>query len=302
MKSYVVSVSALLVVAGLAGCGGSDPAASNSPSTSTTVPADPGGTATTPPGQTPTTPTPGPTDATATATPGATTSMKLPPPVKGPLTRDNFGPQVVRALKAKGTVAVTAVTTDEDGPASITANLRFKATTTDMSVRADDIHFVRIDGVFYIKDKSLTGNEAKPWVKVTKTPSAQVTMSAALAEIIASQSLPHLLANGAPYATFTRGAKESIEDDVATKYRLVIDLRKAVAAKALSPYVTSTQDMPRTLDVNIWLGEGNLPVRVAFMTTRPQSGRTSLQATFTSYGEPLPVNAPPADQIGTAKR
>lgn len=299
MKSYVVSVSALLLVAGLTGCGGSGPTSSDSPSASTTVSADPGGTATTPPVQAPTTPTPGPTDTTVTATPGTTPSTK--PPAKGPLTRNNFGPEVVRALKAKGTVAVTAVTTDEDGPASITANLRFKATTTDMSVRADDIHFVRIDGVYYIKDKTLTGNEAKPWVKVTKAPSAQLSMSAALAEIIAGQSLPYLLANGAPYATFTRGAKESIEDDIATKYRLVIDLKKAVAAKALSPYIGSTQDMPKTLDVNIWLGEGNLPVRVAFMTTRPQSGRTSLQATFTSYGEPLPVAAPPADQIGTPK-
>ncbi|MFC0626830.1 hypothetical protein [Kribbella deserti] len=227
--------------------------------------------------------------------------MTLPPPARGPLTRENFGPQVLRALKAKGTVAVTTTTTDGDGTASITANLRFKPNTTDMSVRADGIRFVRIDGVYYLKDQSLTGNPAKPWVEVTTSVRPRLGMSAALAEIVAGQSLPHLLANGAPYATFTRGPKESVEDDVATKYRLVIDLRKAVAAKALAPYISTSEDLPKTLDVTIWLGAGNLPVRVAFMTTHEKHGRTSLQATFTSYGESLPVAAPPAHEIAPAK-
>jgi hypothetical protein len=59
--------------------------------------------------------------------------------------------------------------------------------------------------------------------------------------------------------------------------------------------------MPATIVYDVWINSTNLPIRVAFTENVTRAGtatKVTVDMTYTQWGAPVRIQAPPADQIG----
>jgi hypothetical protein len=239
---------------------------------------------------------PSQTPAAVKATPSST-----PPPAA--LTKATFAPRVLGALKAKGTFRVHGeLITQIPSIVVIDASVRLKGGQTDLAVSHDGDQLVRIGSSIYVKDAELTSNKARPWGRLDlRSSNPELGFAAALANDLVSDALFHELIGGAAYATsFKRGGQPTVGLVETQEYLLVIDLKKATAAKALGQYLDKfeAKTLPKDLSISISVDEDLLPRRMTFSLTDSEDGATGIQVDFTDFGRKLAVAPPAAAKIG----
>jgi hypothetical protein len=218
------------------------------------------------------------------------------------LTQANFSAKVQAALAAKKTFQVVTTTTDADGPATLTTNVRLTGATADAHGTGMETTFVRLGGTLYGKGGQLTSNPNKPWVKydpaaknaAAKEPTAM--LAGAMLQLLGAQLDQYRIVAGAPYATKFAGAPGEPVDGVATtKYTMTVDLPKASAAKAFGQYLTAdavAQSKVTSLPVEITVDAESLPRSFAY-----EADGAKVSGTFGKFGEPVTIAAPAAAEI-----
>ncbi|WP_432950419.1 hypothetical protein ACQPXM_19055 [Kribbella sp. CA-253562] len=238
-----------------------------------------------------------PTIAASTPTPAA--------PMPAELTKANFGPKVMAALRAAGTFQATAeLTDDERGPSPrVTAAIRLRGATPDAVVTSEDsLPVTRIGKVLYMKNDELTGNPKKPWVRLDLgSNDPEVLIAAVVVVQDLNRAMVHQVIGGTAYATsFKAGGVQSLDGTQVREYVVSIDVKKATAARALGVYLdrTDAKTLPAQLSVSIMVDAQNRPRRMSFVLADTKDGSTAVRAWFERFGAKLPIVAPPAAQTG----
>ncbi len=176
---------------------------------------------------------------------------------------------------------------------------------------AGAIEIVLLDGSIYEKLPSGVGSTLgtdKPWIKIDLTgPGSPLAGSLGSSATLSDQADPtQLLQQIAKAGTITRTTHETVNGTATTHYAITVDVAKLVATmsgndqekQALSELgVTS---MP----FDIWVDSNNLPVRIMSKTAYAnpltnESAAVTVTINYSGWGQPVTIQAPPADQVGT---
>jgi hypothetical protein len=243
----------------------------------------------------------------STPTIAASTPAPTGPPEPVELTKADFGPKVLGALRAAGTFRTTASLNDGGRSggleSEVSADVRLKGSATDAVVTSEEgLPVTRIGKVLYMENDELTGNPKKPWVKLDLATKDPTVLAAALVVVQdLNQAMIHQVLGGAAYATtFKSGGFQPMDGTQVREYVMNIDLKKATAARALGVYLdqTDAKTLPPQLSMSVMVDAKNLPHRIVFVLADTKDGNTAVQASFGKFGAKLPIVAPPAGKIG----
>lgn len=167
-----------------------------------------------------------------------------------------------------------------------------------------DVSVVLVDGLMYVR----TGKElepGKPWLKVD--PTADDTISKSLRGMVEEMSK-----NADPRATvetlknagtLTAEVEAELNGERTTRYTILADFEK-MAAEQNDPELATALDTlgAKEFPVELWINGNGLPVRMKMEPpmTDPNTGKpveAVIQADYTKWGEPVEIDAPPADQV-----
>jgi hypothetical protein len=238
-----------------------------------------------------------------------TAAVSTPTPTGAPepaeLTKADFGPKVLAALRTAGTFRLTSALTADGGTAQPTlkADIRLKGSVTDAVVTSDEgLPVTRIGKVLYMENDELTGNPKKPWVKLDLASKDPNVLAAALVVVQDyNQAMVHQVLGGAPYATtFKALGFQPMDGTEVREYQLSIDVKKATAARAMGVFLTQSdaKTLPAQLSVSVMVDAKNLPHQIVFVLADTKDGNTAVHAAYEKFGAKLPVVAPPAAKTG----
>ncbi|GAB2588400.1 hypothetical protein [Kribbella endophytica] len=241
----------------------------------------------------------------STPTIAASTSTPTGPPEPAELTKADFGPKVLAALRTAGTFRTTVRETGaaRASVAELNADIRLKGATTDAAVTSEEgLPVTRIGKVLYMENDELTGNPKKPWVKLDLASKDRHILAAALVVVQDyNQAMVHQVLGGAAYSTSFRAVGyQPMDGTQVREYQLSIDVKKATAARAMGVYLTQAdaKTLPTQLSVSVMVDAKNLPHRIVFVLADTKGGNTAIQASYEKFGAKLPVVAPPAAKTG----
>jgi len=173
---------------------------------------------------------------------------------------------------------------------------------------------VLLDGVLYMKLPAGLVPGDKPWIKIDSNdksnPMAQALGS--LTDQMRQNADPReALEQFKDAGTIESTEQASVNGEETTHYKIKVDVQKlaenqkdATLAQAMQEAIKSgLKDFP----VDLWVNDDGLPVRMSIEmpTADPTSGKTvpvKVQVDYTKWGEPVNIEAPPADQVGEMPR
>ncbi|WP_344170761.1 hypothetical protein [Kribbella lupini] len=218
------------------------------------------------------------------------------------LTQGEFAGKVQAALAAKKTFQVVTTTTDTDGPATFTTNVRLAGASADVQGSALESTFVRVGGTLYGKGGQLSSDPKKPWVKYDPTgkgtgKEATAILAGAMLQLLGAQLDQYRMAVAAsPYATdFKSEAGQPVDGVATTKYTMTVNVLKATQAKAFGQYLTSesaAQSNLTELPIEVTVDAESLPRTFAY-----EADGAKVSGTFGKFGEPVTITAPAATEI-----
>ncbi len=149
------------------------------------------------------------------------------------------------------------------------------------------LRVIAIDGVYYAKGL----NTAKPWWQADPSDGeAQATAVQTFAELLASQTSENL---GDAIDEVELVGPDSVDGVTTAHYRL--HLTQPVAAPPGSTPVPTPEGQPEaTLDV--WVDAQDRPIKLV-STAVLEGSEVVYTTTYSSYGAPFGIKAPPANQV-----
>lgn len=208
------------------------------------------------------------------------------------LTQADFAAKVRAAMQAKGSFRSVAVNIDAEGVTRFTTDVKLSGARADVSGTTSDdgevSSVVRVGGELYARDKALSTDPAKPWVKFDPKGT---TLNATLIQLLATRTETYELIGGAAYATSFSSAPAG----ESTVYSMTIDLPKATAAKALGDYISAGMVAELKLHevpVRATVGKDMLLTKLEF-----ELDGTKVVADFGNYGAPVTIAVPGPAEI-----
>lgn len=172
-----------------------------------------------------------------------------------------------------------------------------------MPMQGQDARMVAVAGAAYVKyPDGMLPDPAKPWIKITPggTDSASQLLGATMASLQDSANVGLTLTDAKDAATMGPVIAERTNNVTATRYQVTVDVQK-LAATIKDPVRKTAQERAvqfgakqRTL--YIWLDERDLPVRFDTQTDGDSSSPAK-SVSFSAWGTPVEITAPPAEQI-----
>ena len=214
------------------------------------------------------------------------------------LTKANFASEIVKAQSAAKTAHMEAAIQAQGQKMAMTGDVQMakKDVAFDMSMSGAALgggaRFILVDRVIYLKMPGLsqtgkfikidTGDSSNPMAKMFDQMLGQLDPSQAFQAFDAITRLQK------------RGTQE-IDGVETTHYTVDVDTRKALQAQGMAGQVPTGQ-LPKTLTYDVWV-DGQHLVRKLRMDIQG----TSVDMSFSQWGEPVDIKAPPANQIASMK-
>lgn len=196
--------------------------------------------------------------------------------------------------------------------------LQLAGTATKMSMdmtapAIGDMAMVLTGGTMYMKlPQELMGmaHTDKPWVRFDPNGTDMVSKELGALTSQEQQNLDptQTLSAIAPFGTITASRPDTVDGAPATDYTIAVDTTKLLHSNRATPQVRQMLDasgmqLPPRLNFDIWINSANLPVRYAMreQVTTSTSGpvTVTMDFSYTDWGKPVSIQAPPADQVGT---
>jgi len=214
------------------------------------------------------------------------------------LTKANFASEIVKAQSAAKTAHMEAAIQAQGQKMAMTGDVQMakKDVAFDLSMTGAALgggaQFILLDRVVYLKMPGLT--QSNKFVKIdisdSSNPIAKM-FEQMLSQVDPSQTFK---AFDAITRLQKRGTQE-IDGVETTHYTVDVDTQKALQAQGMAGQVPSGQ-LPKTLTYDVWV-DGQHQVRKLRMDVQG----TSIDMSFSQWGEPVDIKAPPADQIASMK-
>ena len=211
-----------------------------------------------------------------------------------PLTLANFSTETTAAQGAattfhmQGTMTRDGKTVTVDGSASTGAtptDLRMSMKMTLPDFGESEVRQVGTTLYFNVGERS-QGKLIAIDLADTTNP-----LSAVIGETISSSDPSQFsdLPADAIVSFDVAGPAETMDGVQATPYTLVLDTAALAAATG-----ADAAGLPAQTEYRLWIGSDNLPRKLAF-----DAAGTTMDMTFSAWGQPVAIEAPPADQITT---
>jgi hypothetical protein len=181
------------------------------------------------------------------------------------------------------------------------------ASKTQMSMQIPSVGALDMELIgssMYLKLPAGVLPTAKPWVKFDPNGTDPVSkaLSGAISQEQQSVDPTKMLSELAPVATITKSGKDTVAGQPTTRYAISVDTAKLLKSRFVTPQLrqlvgSTGAKLPPHLNYVMWLNSGSLPVR--FTLTETVSGQQiAITANYTDWGQPVSIEAPPADQVG----
>jgi hypothetical protein len=182
------------------------------------------------------------------------------------------------------------------------------AVNLDMTTPVGEMDMVLAGQALYIKLPPSIAKTAKPWVKIDANGTDPVSkMLGSMFSQEQQQMDPGgMLDKIKEFATIRQSNPDTVDGQPATHYALTVDTQKMLNSSAVTPQMrqalqSSGAKLPATIPYDIWVNSQNLPVKFTMtepVQTQQGSQTISVTMTFTDWGQPVTITAPPADQVG----
>jgi hypothetical protein len=199
---------------------------------------------------------------------------------------------MTEAMKAAKTGKMTMTSTNA-GAGVLNATSEFEYTDTSqnqhltMDMSGMSIEMVVLDGVMYLKGMPTSVTGGKAWVKID--PNGTDALSKQLAGSLSQMGVDSSLAA-------YQGAKATLVDtDGGGKHYRVDGLTLPSASTATGSAATAATTSPSVTTADFWLDSKGLPLKSS-VTVGGLSGTVTV--TYSGWGAPVTITAPPADQVG----
>jgi hypothetical protein len=183
---------------------------------------------------------------------------------------------------------------------SVLAGKRSKMKMSIAAGQFGTVQVVLVNQVIYLRAPQLsrlTGNAAKPWVKVDLADPRNM-FRASFSRLV-NQADPSKLAQTFKSIKGLRDlGTEHVNGVEATHYRVRIGVAAAARAGGADASQLRRAGLPKTADVDAWIDTLQRPARISMNV----GSLAKVSLTFTRWGEPVTVTAPPANQVGTVRQ
>lgn len=165
------------------------------------------------------------------------------------------------------------------------------------------VQAVLVDGIIYFRLPPEDAPAGKPWLKISPTDDTPLAQGIAplLDQLTESADPTKTLDLLAAADSFQAAGQEKVDGVSTTKYVATIDVAKAAAAAsgpAKAGYQALSDKGVTTIDYTLWIDGADLPRKFATSGGTGAAGFTAA-GTYSAWGEPVDVAAPPAAQVAT---
>jgi hypothetical protein len=235
------------------------------------------------------------TDSTAPSTVGSSTSA--PASDLKTLSAGDFYKAVTRAQKDAGSYHFKL---SEDGAGSLTGqgdadtSGAQPASRSTITSPAGKVESIAKDGLIYVKAPGL--GTKKQWLKIDPTDKSGI---GALAGKLGGNADPgKLLAALRQPRKFKATGEQDVHGVPTIHYVISVDSGKVFAALGFPKKLAASAKLPKTFDYQMWVDADHRPIRVV-QTLDINKQKTTTNITFSKYGEPVTIKAPPANETST---
>lgn len=180
----------------------------------------------------------------------------------------------------------------------------------NMSTPIGQLQGVIIGSTMYLKLPQNLLKTAKPWVKFDANGTDPVSKELSALTSQEQQNLDptKMLTMVAPFATITGQHQDTVSGTPATEYTISVDTKKMMQSSIVTPAMrallnTSQVQLPAKLNYQIWLNSAELPVKLVLVEPVSTQGTgtqtVTVSMTYTDWGAPVDIEAPPSDQVGS---
>jgi hypothetical protein len=208
--------------------------------------------------------------------------------------------------------ANTVKVTMKSASATTTGSIKFSdpiAEQVTVSAPTGSEQVLLVDNVFYMQIPSLQQVTGKPWIKIDPTDTSDPAnqLFASMVNSIKQNADPsQMIKNLEAGGTLTGTDTEQLNGQGTTHYKITVDIDKMIANQT-DPTMKqmlglAEQQGLRNYPVEVWLDSHGLPIQTTInmpaLSAAPGSGGLST-VTYSDWGSPVTISAPPADQVGT---
>ncbi|GAB3989366.1 LppX_LprAFG lipoprotein [Nocardioides marmoraquaticus] len=210
------------------------------------------------------------------------------------LTVDDLGERVAAAFSDAGSVAFELEQSTQGQESSGTGEADLSgdelSSTVDLDTPQGTVSVIATDGLFYLKIPQLTPDGK--WLEVD--PEADSGLGALIGQLGGSADPAASIEVLGEATKVTPTGEEEIAGVATTGYRVTLP-REAIA-ESIGADPRITQLLPEELDYDVWVDADDLVRRVA-STVEVQGTSSTTTVTYTDYGQPVDIEAPPAGQV-----
>ncbi|HJP74950.1 MAG TPA: hypothetical protein VJ914_11810 [Pseudonocardiaceae bacterium] len=208
--------------------------------------------------------------------------------------------------------ADTVQVTMKSGVGTTTGSIKFGDPVAEhmtVSTAAGSEQVLLVDNVFYMQIPGMQQLTNKPWIKFdpsnTSDPTSQL-FGALINSIKENADPSQMIKNLEAGGTLTGTDTEQLNGQSTTHYKITVDIDKMIANQT-DPTMKqmlglAEQQGLHNYPVEVWLDSHGLPLQTTInmpsLSGAPGSGGVST-VTYTNWGAPVTISAPPDDQVGT---
>jgi hypothetical protein len=154
--------------------------------------------------------------------------------------------------------------------------------------QAGSIEMILLDGTLYMNMGSLT--QGKYVTLDLDDPSAEQFFGGLQSQVNLAETTRMLEDS---ITSFEEAGSETVDGVETTKYVVTVDTEKFFDQQGGLGELPPSVDVPDSLTYTYWVDDEDLPVRV----TTDMGGLGAMDMSFSDWGEPVEIEAPPAGQI-----
>lgn len=267
-RSLAAIAAGSLLVAALAGCGGSDDKSKDASAKTTTSAS------------------PSPSASESATADGTTDSGDAGAAAPGErLTKDNLVATMVAAMRDKKTAHMTLEIGSSVGA---DADLRYSDTATDMKMSMDmgstKATVIVVDGVLYMQQA--------PGAKFQKIDKSDPTLGSLVDQLSALGPQSSIEAMKGAVQKVEYAGTKTIDGTKTNLYHVTVDTQ--AAAKTLGGIGAAAGNLPKTVTYDLYVDDDHLMRRVDMTVSKQR-----IVMNVSDWGKPVDIEAPPASQVMT---
>lgn len=221
-----------------------------------------------------------------------TTTAAPSPPV---LTKENFATKLAAAQAEAGsahfeaTIEVSGQTGDMSGDVDNLGDVENMAMDMAMDIGGQQLEIVLVDKALYIKGAAMSAEPGKPWIKVDiSDPNNPVS------QLFQATNPSNFTAYLEGVTSFEDNGPESVNGVETRHYTVTVDTAKMLKANpAFKGQDVSSLGLPAEVTSEVYVDSNNLPIKMSV----GMGSAGTFEASFSKYGEPADIEAPPANQV-----